>query len=250
MTGPATPICAQFNRQAEHYDRQAGLQRAIAWRLAQRICRLTLPAGPRLDLGAGSGLMGQALQQLDPELSLLQVDGSAALLARNPLAHGHQASLLWDLDQDLPQELHHCGLITSSFSLQWLQQPHRALQHWAGRLAPGGWLVLAVPVAGSFPQWHQACARAQVPCTAKALPEAAALVASASASLTAVQRQHLVFSRRYGPGGRAFLRQLQLLGAGHSEQPPLQPSQWRQLLRHWPADDRVSWHILVLIGQR
>lgn len=246
MTGPAPASCAQFNRQARHYEGQAGLQRALAWRLARHISRLALPDGPVIDLGAGSGLVGQALQQLAPQWPLLQLDGSPALLARNPLS-GHT---LWDLNDGLPQGLDNCALITSSFSLQWLHQPTRALQQWAAGLRPGGWLVLAVPVAGSFPQWHQAAQQAQVPCTAKALPEADLLVAAASDGLRLKLCQRLVFSRRYGPGGRGFLRQLQRLGAGHSDQPSLRPGQWRRLLNHWPADDRVSWHVLVLIGQR
>ena len=249
MTHPRPASCGCFDQQAAHYDSHANLQRAVAWRLAHYAARLPLVPGPRADLGAGSGLVGVALRQQAPRLELLQLDGSAALLQRNPLC-SQDRGLLWDLDQGLPPALHHCSLITSSFALQWLQDPATTLRHWAAALAPGGWLALAVPVSGSFPQWHQAAAQAQVPCTARRLPEADTLISAAASSLTLRCLRQLVFSVRYGPGGRAFLRQLRRLGAGHSDQGGLTATQWRRLLGHWPPSDVVSWHVLLLVGQR
>lgn len=250
MSQALTPICAQFNRQAAHYGNHAPLQRAVAWRLAHHAAALALPEGARADLGAGTGLLGLALQQQAPHLTLMQVDGSPELLSRNPLAlPAGQRSLLWNLEQGMPPSLHDCSLLTSSFSLQWLSQPAVSLGHWATALAPGGWLVLAVPVAGSFPQWHEAAARAGVTCTALPLPEAEALIAAA-AGLHLTHSRSLWFSRHYGTGGRPFLNQLRRLGAGSSSQPPLSAGQWRRLLKCWPASPIVSWRVLVLIGQR
>lgn len=242
--------CRRFDRQAEHYERLAGLQRGIAWRLARAIAPLPLPnTGACADLGAGSGLLGQALQHLAPQIQLLQLDGSAALLARNPLAINCGSGLLWDLENDLPPQLQHCALLTSSFTLQWLQNPAQRLQSWVQALAPGGWLALAVPVAGSFPQWHQAAAHARVPCTALELPAGDALL-SAAAGLAPQRACTLRFSRDYGPGGLHFLRQLRKLGAGGSNRPSLTPAQWRRLLAHWPAGSVVSWTVLLLVGQK
>ncbi|NDC34886.1 MAG: methyltransferase domain-containing protein [Synechococcaceae bacterium WB9_2_112] len=249
MNQPRPASCSRFDRQASHYDSHAGLQRAIAWRLAHYAARLPLVPGPRADLGAGSGLVGLALRQQAPRLELLQLDGSAGLLRRNPLASKSRA-LLWDLDQELPPELNRCSLITSSFALQWLQDPATRLRHWAAALAPGGWLALAVPVAGSFSQWHQAAERAQVPCTARRLPDADTLVSAAASVLALGCLRRLVFSVRYGPGGHAFLRHLRRLGAGHSDQGSLSATQWRRLLAHWPPGDVVSWQVLLLVGQR
>lgn len=250
MNNPTAPALERFNRHAAGYEQQAALQRAMAWRLARHIAALPLPPGPMADLGAGSGLVGQALRQLAPPLQLLQLDGSEALLQRNPLAATVAQRLLWDLDHGLPNNLQGSALLTSSFSLQWLSRPAEALSQWANALAPGGWLVLAVPVDGSFPQWHRAARRAQVPCTAWPLPKAHELLQAAGSVLRLTHQRALVFSRHYGPGGRDFLKQLRRLGAGYSDRPPLRPSQWRQLLHHWPADEQVSWRILMLIAQR
>ena len=251
MSQPATRICSRFDRQAAHYAQLADLQQAVAWRLAHRVARLPLPSGPCADLGAGSGLVGQALAQHRCDATLLQLDGSPALLARNPLA---QPGLLWDLEQGLPPNLQHCALLTSSFTLQWLRHPARTLQLWAQAMAPGGWLALAVPVAGSFPQWHEAAARARIRCTAQPLPSAQELITTASAHLQLPVVQELCFSRPYGSGGAStaqqFLRRMRRLGAGSSTEAPLSTGQWRQLLAHWPASRLVSWRVLLLIGQR
>jgi malonyl-CoA O-methyltransferase len=246
MKQSATPICAAFNRQAASYGCQAQLQRAVAWRLAHHIARLPLPPGPQADLGAGTGLLGLALGQLAPHLQLLQLDGSPELLEQNPL----RPTQVWNLDDGLPAELQHSALLTSSFTLQWLSQPGSRLQHWARRLVSGGWLVLAVPVAGSFPQWHHAAAQARVPCTAQPLPHADDLIAAATAELELVRCSRLWFSRHYGPGGLAFLQHLRQLGASSSSQPSLSPGQWRQLLECWPNTSLVSWQILLMVGRR
>ena len=251
MNQPATSICSRFDRQAAHYEQLADLQRAVAWRLAHWVARLPLPCGPCADLGAGSGLVGQALAQQRPGTPLLQLDGSPALLSRNDLA---RPGLLWDLELGLPPSLQHCALLTSSFALQWLRDPTRTLELWAQALAPGGWLALAVPVAGSFPQWHEAAARAGIPCTAQPLPSAQELIASADALLQLQLAQDLCFSRPYGSGGastaRQFLRRVRRLGAGSSSRASLSTGQWRQLLAHWPTSPLVSWRVLLLIGQR
>ena len=255
MTTFPLQVVGAFGRHAADYEGLAGLQRGIAWRLA-RLCR-DLPAppagAPRADLGAGSGLLSRALLHHCPGLAgrpLLQLDLCPELLARNPIATAGPAPLVWDLNGGLPAALEPAGLLVSSFALQWLEAPPRELERWGRALAPGGWLALAVPVRGSFPQWRQAAVAAGVPCTALELPDADALVgALASAGLATTLRQRLRFSRPAG-SGLATLRRLRDLGAGSSRTAPLSPAQLRRLLRHWPSGAAMSWEVLLLVGQR
>ena len=253
-------VSARFGRHAGPYSSQARLQQGVAWRLAHLCAALPIPAaGPRADLGAGSGLVGQALGRQGRLEPMLQLDLCPELLAQNPLA-GPDQRLLWDLNQGLPESLQQAALLSSSFALQWLDEPATQLRHWCSRLRPGGWLALAVPTSGSFPEWHQAAAAAGVPCSALALPEAKALeaVVLEAVALEAVAGrgelelrhcQRLQFSRNYG-SGLAFLQQLKTLGASASRCDRLAPGQLRQLLRHWPAPGRVSWEVLLLLAQR
>lgn len=248
QSGAGARAAQAFARQAAHYDRQALLQRAVAWRLARHCRSLALPPGPMADLGAGSGLLGRALEQQGFQGSLQQLDGCRALLAQNPLVAGH-GQLVWDLDQGLPGTLNGCGLLTSSFALQWLQDPPEQLDLWCRSLAPGGWLALAVPTAGSFPQWEQAARSAAVPHSRWPLPEAAVLQAAAARHLQLERHDQLRFSRSYG-SGLGFLRHLRQLGAGLGSGAPLRAAQLRRLLRHWPAHGVVTWNVLILVGHR
>jgi malonyl-CoA O-methyltransferase len=239
----------QFGRHAADYDGEARLQQAIAWRLA-RLCQdLPLPAGPCADLGAGSGLLSRALSACHGALAErgpLQLDLCPELLARNPLQHRRA----WDLNTGLPNDLHGAALLASSFALQWLERPEPALRHWCRRLAPGGWLALALPTAGSFPQWRQAAQAAAVPCSALPLPEAEALVRATRQEGLTLKHNHLLRFSRPGEGGLESLRALQRLGAAASPTRPLAAGELRRLLRHWPPGAGLSWEVLLLVGQQ
>jgi len=238
-----------FGRGATSYEAQAHLQQGVAWRLG-RLCRdLPLPPGPCADLGAGSGLLSRALLAQRPSLlqPLHQLDLCPELLARNPLAG--PTTTPWDLNRGLPPQLQDAGLLLSSFALQWLEAPAVQLTHWAGRLASGGWLAVAVPVAGSFDTWLAAANAAAVPCTALPLPDADMLIeAVIRAGLDLREAQRLRFSRAPSDG-LATLRLLRSLGATASRQPPLDPGQLRRLLAHWPTAP-LCWEVLVLVGRR
>lgn len=241
-----------FERQAGRYEREAELQRAVAWRLAHHCRGLPLPSGPCGDLGSGTGLLARAIEQQRPGLTLLRVDNCAALLGQDEAAD----RLAWDLNLGLPCQLQGASLLVSSFALHWLEQPERQLEQWCQSLGPAGWLALAVPTAGSFPQWRQAAQAAGLPCTALPLPVACRLVEMASRHLRIERVDHLHFSRK-APSALTFLRRIRTLGAGASPVAPLRPGEWRRIEAHWPAvpaarggGKRLSWEMLLLMGQK
>jgi malonyl-CoA O-methyltransferase len=271
-----SPLSKQvpFSQQVRHafgsrvaaYEPQARLQRGIAWRLAGWAqlhgwsqasiggYPRALPQGHCADLGAGTGLVGRALEAWRIALPgpLQQLDLCPEALARN----GSGPPLPWDLNQGLPSQLHSAALLTSSFALQWLDAPSQALAHWGEQLAPGGWLLLAVPTAGSFPQWRQAAQLAGVACSALALPQAETLIqAAAHGGLQTVRSQILTFSTQHPagttPSPLSALRALQSIGAGTSREPtPLSPGAWRRLLGAWPPGGQLSWEVLLLLAQK
>ncbi len=252
--GFSDQVRQRFARRAHRYDQQALLQRSVAWRLAGLARDLPLPPGPCADLGAGSGLLSRALLQRRPDLAdrpPLQLDLCPELLARNPLAVAAPGGPLpaWDLNDPLPPCLAGAALLASSFALQWLERPAASLGHWCEQLAPGGWLLLALPVAGSFAAWHQAASAAAVPFTGLSLPPAQDLIAAAAPWLELSPPQRLRFSRP-GCDGLATLRLLSGLGATASRLPPLSAGQLRRLLRHWPPGAPLHWEVLLLLGRR
>jgi malonyl-CoA O-methyltransferase len=239
----------RFARRADRYGEQARLQRGLAWRLAH-LCRdLPLQPGPCADLGAGTGLLSQALLRQRPNLPLHQVDLCPQLLARNPLVQAGGAALVWDLNHGLPAPLAPASLLVSSFALQWLENPALELRHWIRQLRPGGWLALALPTAGSLHIWQQAAREAAVPCTALSLPRAEPLLAVASAGLELRRSQILRFSSN-AQDGRQALGRIAALGASASRGPRLAPGQLRRLLAHWPQRPAWCWEVLLLLGRR
>ena len=243
-------VIGRFNRRADAYDGQARLQQGLAWRLAHLVAAQPLPDGAAADLGAGSGALGQALLLQKPSLaaSLRQLDLAAGLLALNPLAAN---GLLWDLNRGLPAELGDIALLTSSFALQWLERPAERLASWCDALMPAGLLAVAVPTAGSFPEWRQACQRSGVPFTGLALPAVEELVLAAHQRLQLHNCRRLRFRGAPCPeGGLALLRQLRSIGADGSPAPQLSGGQLRRLLHHWPQGAGASWEVLLLVGTR
>jgi malonyl-CoA O-methyltransferase len=223
-----------------------------------------LPPGPRADLGAGSGLLSRALlghcRALAGEAPR-QIDHCPELLARNPLVgrraaternqlEGESGGQVWDLNDGLPGDLCEASLLASSFALQWLDAPATQLGTWCRRLRPGGWLALALPTAGSFPQWHRAAAAAGVPCTALDLPDAGTLSAVTIREGLALEHRRLLRFSLPGQGGLETLRHLRSLGAAASRQPPLGAGQLRRLLAHWPSAAPLSWEVLLLVGRK
>jgi malonyl-CoA O-methyltransferase len=241
-----------FTSRAAHYEQEARLQAAIALRLARSCSPLAaaLPAGPRADLGAGSGLLARALHSQLGGMPLLQLDACNSLLEQGQQREPTTPRLQWDLNQGLPDTLQGAALLASSFALQWLEQPADQLEQWCRALQPGGALALAVPCSGSFAVWAQASEQAGVPHTALELPEASALIAKAERWLKLEQRQQLRFSRA-NRGALALLREFKAIGAQASRHPRLSPGQLRRLSRHWPgAEAAIVWRVLVLVGRK
>ena len=246
-------VRACFSGAAPQYDRGARIQRSIAWRLGHLCRSLELVGGPRADLGAGTGLLARSIALQRPGLQLLRLDNCQALLDQDPQgAESACQPLLWDLNLGLPAQLQGASLLASSFALQWLEQPQLQLERWASHLAPGGWLVLAVPCALSFQQWRLAAERAGVPYTGLALPQADGLIAAAQGRLQLQRCQRLHFSR-WHPGALPFLRQLKAIGAQASPGGQLGRAALRRLQAHWPgngAEQPLEWEVLLLIARK
>ena len=243
-------VLQSFDGAATQYTQAARLQTAMAWRLAGCCKRLPIPSGRWLDLGSGTGLLADAIEQRNPGRVVERIDGSPSMLARNSRPDHTQ---LWDLNQPLQSWDDAPTLIASSFCLHWLSDPGTRLQNWFECLAPGGWLIVALPVEGCFPQWQAAAHQAAVPCSALSFPTTQALLASIPKQQVR-QQQQLCFSEQ-ASHITALLRPMQTIGAGTSTHSALSVKQWRQLSAHWPERSaqgqvRLTWLIQILVIER
>ncbi len=243
-------ILENFEIASSNYNQQAKLQNAVAWRLAKYCTRLKIPKGTWVDLGSGTGLLADALETCDPKQDVLRVDGSSGMLKRNKPGSSTQ---LWDLNLGLPSWSEQPSLLASSFCLQWLSNPSQRLEEWFSSLLPGGWIAIAIPVDGSFPQWHFAAQAAGVNCTAMPLPSKQSLLQTIP--VQSIRFQKLLRFTEKEVDVPTVLRTMRKVGAQASPKSSLGIKEWRKINDLWPRSEKngvihLTWLIQILFIQR
>ncbi len=145
-------IARGFSAAAAHYERWAAPQRTIAEALATLLPE-TLPPGPILDLGCGTGLLTGLLIERYPGHKVVGVDVAPAMVeaCRAKWPDTAIAEFILDDAEQFSAE-GPWALVASSCSFQWFEHPTEDLCRFGGHLAPGGFVALAVPVQGSLPE--------------------------------------------------------------------------------------------------
>lgn len=243
-------VLSRFDQSAESYNGSARLQHAVAGHLAD-LCRPeVIPGGLWVDLGSGTGHLAEALEARFPGQRVLRLDGSEAMLRQQPISADTQR---WDLRDPLPQWQQAPNLLASSFCLHWLPDPEIVMKQWLNQLTPGGWLAVALPVDGCFPQWHRAAEICGLPCTAIAFPKVAALHTCINTDQIKLQKE--MHCNTFAETLPKLLKPLRRVGADCSRHPSLPVKDWRKLQQAWPDHDgkgqlRLTWVIKLLLIQR
>ena len=148
-------IAESFSARAGSYESHAGLQSAIAARLARLLPELTRPRV--LELGCGTGLFSRHLVRRYKQGRFVMTDVAPAMIAecrRNLLGLG-AAHISYEV-MDAGEAGGHAGLdlIVSSMTLHWLTDPVSSLERLRRLLAPGGLLLYATLGPESFAEWR------------------------------------------------------------------------------------------------
>lgn len=228
-------IAASFGARAESYERNAGLQRAIAERLARFLPALESPRV--LELGCGTGLFSRHLVRRYKQGRFVLTDVAPAMIAacRRNLAPLGAAHISYEV-MDAGEAGGHAGLdlIVSSMTLHWLADPAASLERLRRLLAPGGLLLYATLGPNTFAEWRAALAGEGLP---SGLPDIRELPG-------------VVEEERLTPdaGTLAFLRRMKSVGGltpreGYA---PLPPGALRRAIRaaDTSSGGRVTWHIV------
>lgn len=227
-------IAASFGARAESYERHAGLQRAIADRLARFLPERQSPRV--LELGCGTGLFSRHLIGRYPEGSFVLTDAAPAMIAecRRNVAPAGDARISFEV-MDAGQAGGHAqlDLIVSSMTLHWLADPVASLERLRRLLAPGGVLLFATLGPGSFAEWRSALAREGLP---SGLAEIKPLPG-------------VIEEERLWPDTDAlsFLRRMQAVGGltPNEGYAPLPPGALRRAIRAADTNGApVTWHIV------
>jgi malonyl-CoA O-methyltransferase len=158
-------IAASFGARAESYELHAGLQRAVADKLAGFLPDLKSPRV--LELGCGTGLFSRHLLKRYPTGSFVLTDVAPAMIAecrRNLAPLSGNAHISFEV-MDAGEAGGHAGLdlIVSSMTLHWLADPVASVERLRQFLAPGGLLLYATLGPESFAAWRAVLARENLP---------------------------------------------------------------------------------------
>ena len=211
-------IVRAFNAAAATYDAASQVQRDIASELVLRAAR-ACEGEPRkiLDLGCGAGHVTENALRQWPRAKISALDAAPKMLAA--LQGKFPGVETIGADAAEPGLLGgYYDLILSSMMAHWLADPRAALQVWRNLLAPGGKLLVALPVEGSLHEWRDACRDAGLADGLWAFPPE-----NFAAGLTE-QAEIQNFVGSY-PDASAFLQSLKRTGArkprpGHRPQSP------------------------------
>ena len=249
-----------FSNVCDVYEKEAGLQKQTAGRLAASLqpWLLTLPCGPVLELGAGTGFFTRELMQLLPGRDITVTDLSDEMLAfcrtQTP-THGEGSIRFQTMDAETftPNDETY-ALVAGNFVAQWFKDPALILGRFAEVLEPGGLLLMAFPGSDSFPEWRQRCHELGLPFTGNTLPDTEEMVIKLSigpAQVDFYEDSHTVEF----PDAFSFFQHLKRIGATkklHDKQ--LNAKQFRLLINHWDqsvsGSVKVTWHLVFLALKR
>ena len=228
-------IAARFGENAASYELHAGLQRAIADKLAGYLPQLERLRV--LELGCGTGLFSRHLVKRYPNGHFVLTDVAPQMIAecRRNLAALGPAHISFEV-MDAGEAGGHAelDLIVSSMTLHWLPDPVASLKRLSKLLAPNGVLLYATLGPESFHEWRATLA-------GEGLPSGLAEIPSL---------QGVVEEERLVPDAdtMSFLRRMKAVGGltpreGYS---PLSPGALRRAIH--AADTRhrgrITWHIV------
>jgi len=243
-------ISKNFNEAATNYNTVAQIQNEVALKLATICSSHKIPNGIWVDLGSGTGFLANALEDLNPKQPVIRIDQSIKMLDQHPR---NSIKEIWDLNNGLPPLNKKPSLIASSFALHWLNTPIPKLQQWFNALSPGGYLALALPVEGSFHEWHKAADAAGVACSSILLP-------SSNSIEECLQQSHFHSKQIYVITQKAsnlisLLKPMILAGAQSSKTSPLRVGEWRRLQKEWfkssiNGEISLTWLIELLLIQK
>jgi len=246
----SSQVNKNFNEAALSYNESASIQKSTAFKLAKICSHHSIKHGLWVDLGTGTGLLAKSLEDLHPNQYVVRFDNSKKMLAQHSEKSVKQ---LWDLNDGLPRWSEKPNLLASSFVLHWLDNPQKKLKEWLSAISLDGWIALAIPIKGSFPEWYEAAEKADLTCTALDLPSYDSLI-------RVVPTQNILYNKieiikQTAERATSLLKPMIKVGAHSSHKEQLSISDWRHLLSFWPISNQdeevsLSWSIQFLLIKR
>ena len=237
----SSQVSKNFNEAALNYNESASIQKSTALKLAKICSHHSIKHGLWIDLGSGTGLLAKSLEDLHPNQYVMRLDNSKKMIDQHPEKSVKQ---LWDLNDGLPKWSKNPILLASSFVLHWVDNPQKQLKEWFNSLSLDGWIALAIPVKGSFPEWYEAAEKANLTCTAFDLPSHDSLLGVVPNKSILYNKTEII--KQTAKKATSLLKPMIKVGAQSTQKEQLSVSDWRHLLSFWPISYKykqvsLSW---------
>jgi malonyl-CoA O-methyltransferase len=252
-------VARNFSAAAERYDGWAAGQERIAEGLL-RVLPPGLAPAAIAELGCGTGLLTGRLLARFPRAALLGLDLAPGMIEACRLRFAGVARARFAVaDAEDPRACAGSfGLVATSCAAQWFVDPAGTLRRWAGALAPGGVVAVALLLRGSYEELDLAHRAALgTPFPGLALPgEAEARALLAAAGLEVLRGEGEVMAVSY-PTARDALASFRGIGAVLDGQPghaALGAGRARRLLAAYAAlspggEVRVTHRVLHAVAR-
>jgi malonyl-CoA O-methyltransferase len=237
-------IALRFGRQAQHYERNALLQREAAETLASFIASENqLPGdGPVVEIGCGTGLFTSLVAQKNRPYLATDIAPEMVDACRKRFATAASMEFAV-LDGQAMHFLHPPELIVSNLVFQWFIDPARTIAELADQTET---LAFSVLVDGSFPEWHTAFADIGRTSGLFPLPEAPTLLAALPRKMT-VRHEVRTHTLRY-ENAAAFVYSFRGIGADQPR-PGYRPAPIRPILQRFAQGMTATAKVLYCVAQ-
>jgi len=247
-------IKKNFSSAVDSYSSVADVQKETARRLANSIkpWKYTIPVGPVLELGCGTGFFTRQLEQLFPERTLEITDLSEEMvhICKEGAPDRNDISFRSMDAENLPRKKKY-PCIVHNFVAQWFKDPAYTMEKVMEQIKPGGLMVASFPGEKTFPEWREQCRKLDIPFTGNKLPEVEEMVIKLSMGPHQVDFYEDTITQNFN-SALEFFRMLHALGAHTSfNDDQMNTAELRKLISHWDSKSdteeiTVSWHIVFL----
>lgn len=175
LTDTKGSIKNNFSDAVSYYHEYANLQESIAQRLAKSLepWKYSLPDGPVMEIGAGTGFFTNHLSQMFTNRELVVTDLSEEMIEFCSERFSEKSSVTFEVmdaeHTEWPESEY--ALITGNYVAQWFKHPAQTLSKIAASLKPGGLLLVTFPASESFSNWRKYCVDLGLPFTGNELPD-------------------------------------------------------------------------------
>lgn len=259
---PSKNIADTFSAAAETYHQKAEIQKKVASGLMSSLLpwKNTLPEGPILEVGCGTGFLSEQLIKEFPDRELVLTDVSSGMIefCENRLKDEDLVSkqvTFQELNVDkLSDEEPKYSLIVSNFAPQWFSDTAMGLERLSKLLKPDGLLLCTFPGNHSFSEWYTCCLELGLPFTANPFPDVEEVVIKLSMNPVQVDYYENDLYQEFDHSFD-FFKHLKEIGASKQVNgKSLSYKQLKLLTNFWDEKENekinVKWHVVYLAAKK